>query len=152
VDAPMLCTLHPPHTSSTCLAVRPSALPALPALPALGPCSALHSILNPIAKFLLSLLLTHPSLPGAPPFSPPLPVPPPPPLQVPFPGSLHVTSQRLCFVFAEASIAPIKLPGKGIQGVAKKAAEEQQGEPLEVAGRLGPRAGLVLCMLCCACA
>ena len=42
--------------------------------------------------------------------------------QVPFPGSLHITSRRLCFVFEEPGVAPIKLPGSALQGVAKLAA------------------------------
>lgn len=55
--------------------------------------------------------------------------------QVPFPGSLHVTSQRLCFAFEDRGVAPIKLPGKAIKGVSKAAADAAQGlsERLELA-------------------
>lgn len=48
-------------------------------------------------------------------------------LQVPFPGSLHVTSRRLCFAFEDRGLAPIKLPGKAIKGAAKAAADAAQG-------------------------
>jgi hypothetical protein len=48
-------------------------------------------------------------------------------LQIPFPGSLHITSSRLCFVFEDKGVAPIKLPGKAIKAAAKRAADEQQG-------------------------
>lgn len=48
-------------------------------------------------------------------------------LQVPFPGSLHVTSRRLCFAFEDRGLAPIKLPGKAIKGAAKVAADAVQG-------------------------
>ncbi|EFN56235.1 expressed protein [Chlorella variabilis] len=44
-----------------------------------------------------------------------------------FPGSLHVTSQRLLFAFEEKGVAPIKLPGKAIKSVAKHAADAQKG-------------------------
>ncbi|KAL4448254.1 hypothetical protein ABPG75_005473 [Micractinium tetrahymenae] len=49
--------------------------------------------------------------------------------QVSFPGSLHVTSRRLCFAFEDKGVAPIKLPGKAIKGVAKAAADAAQGLP-----------------------
>lgn len=48
-------------------------------------------------------------------------------LQIAFPGSLHVTSQRLLFAFEEKGVAPIKLPGKAIKSVAKHAADAQKG-------------------------
>lgn len=47
--------------------------------------------------------------------------------QVPFPGSLHVTSRRLCFAFEDRGVAPIKLPGKAINGASKAAADAAQG-------------------------
>lgn len=50
-------------------------------------------------------------------------------LQIAFPGSLHVTSQRLCFTFEEKGVAPIKLAGKAIKSVAKLAADVQKGVP-----------------------
>ncbi|KAL4423385.1 hypothetical protein ABPG77_004316 [Micractinium sp. CCAP 211/92] len=49
--------------------------------------------------------------------------------QVPFPGSLHVTSRRLCFAFEDRGLAPIKLPGKAIKGAAKAAADAAHGLP-----------------------
>ena len=48
-------------------------------------------------------------------------------LQVSFPGSLHVTSQRLCFAFEDRGVAPIKLPAKALKAVAKQAADAQHG-------------------------
>lgn len=50
-----------------------------------------------------------------------------PPRQVAFPGSLHVTSQRLCFTFEERGLAPIKLAGKALKTVAKQPADDKQG-------------------------
>lgn len=49
--------------------------------------------------------------------------------QIPFPGSLHITSARLCFVFEDQSIAPIKLPAKAIKpgGVTKLTADSDKG-------------------------
>lgn len=49
--------------------------------------------------------------------------------QIPFPGSLHITSARLCFAFEDKNIAPIKLPAKAIKpgGVTKLAADSEKG-------------------------
>ncbi len=49
-------------------------------------------------------------------------------LQIPFAGSLHVTSARVCFTFDERGVAPVKLPGKAIKSVAKRPQNKQQGE------------------------
>ncbi|PSC70335.1 hypothetical protein C2E20_6248 [Micractinium conductrix] len=49
--------------------------------------------------------------------------------QVAFPGSLHVTSSRLCFAFDDKTVAPIKLPGRAIKGVAKLGADAAAGLP-----------------------
>lgn len=50
--------------------------------------------------------------------------------QIPFPGSLHITSARLCFVFEDKAIAPIKLPAKSIKpgGVSKLPADADKGK------------------------
>lgn len=59
-----------------------------------------------------------------------------PPTQIPFPGSLHITSARLCFVFEDKGIAPIKLPAKSIKpgGVSKLPADADKGGPPQLAG------------------
>lgn len=48
--------------------------------------------------------------------------------QVPFPGSLVVTSQRLCFAFEEPGLAPARVPAKALKVAAKLPADEDKGE------------------------
>lgn len=65
-----------------------------------------------------------------------LPACPPAHRQIAFPGSLHVTSGRLCFAFAERGLAPIKLAAKQVKSAAKLPADAAKGAPAQ-RGRAG---------------